>query len=317
MQQTSYYCVGTTLTTNAPSQAIAFEPVVINYAHLHHFVLYGCTTDVSGGQQPFECSSMPNGCYQVMWAWAVGGDIFYTPSNVGILYGQSPFQHVVLQAHYDNSIMAQNQWDESGVNIYYTKTLRPNTAGFLRFGARLDKLAVLPTGGEFTAGGVCDAVYTDIPQFPAAGFTAFASFLHMHKLGRKIVTTHTRKDGTTLPNLGKNLYYDFTFQKIVPLEPTQKLMRGDNFTTYCTYDTRNLTSAVLGGESTSNEMCYNFVAYYPFYPILTGCDGTYFSTNDSLESMLNATYRINHDIKLRSELWLWSLLLGALMLTFV
>jgi len=211
--------------------------------------------------------------------------------------------------------MAQDQWDESGVNIYYTSTLRPNTAGFLRFGARLDKLKILPTGDEYTAGGMCDASYTDIAAFPSAGFTAFASFLHMHKLGRKIVTTHTRKDGTKLPDLGKNLYYDFTFQKIVPIEPLQKLLRGDNFTTYCTYDTSNQTSAVVGGESTSNEMCYNFVAYYPFFPILTGCDGTYFSANSSLEAMLNNTGDTSHGTKLRSGLWLWGLFLGAILMT--
>jgi Copper type II ascorbate-dependent monooxygenase, C-terminal domain len=40
-------------------------------------------------------------------------------------------------------------------------------------------------------------------------------------------------------------------------------MPGDRLITTCGYDTSAETTTVAGGLATSNEMCFNFIEYYP------------------------------------------------------
>lgn len=40
-------------------------------------------------------------------------------------------------------------------------------------------------------------------------------------------------------------------------------MPGDSFKTYCVYNTEQDDTPVLGGMGTQQEMCFNFVTYYP------------------------------------------------------
>jgi hypothetical protein len=44
---------------------------------------------------------------------------------------------------------------------------------------------------------------------------------------------------------------------------------GDDLVTHCVYDSRARTTATVGGESSDNEMCLNFMMYEPAQPIDT------------------------------------------------
>eukprot|EP01092_Planopodium_desertum_P000855 TRINITY_DN11241_c0_g1_i1.p1 TRINITY_DN11241_c0_g1~~TRINITY_DN11241_c0_g1_i1.p1 ORF type:complete len:172 (-),score=36.79 TRINITY_DN11241_c0_g1_i1:37-492(-) len=68
-------------------------------------------------------------------------------------------------------------------------------------------------------------------------------------------------DGTAL--LGELHPWDFNFQSIRIVDNTQKLMPGDRIRTTCVYNTIGNTKPVSGGEETLDEMCFNFLFYYP------------------------------------------------------
>jgi hypothetical protein len=49
------------------------------------------------------------------------------------------------------------------------------------------------------------------------------------------------------------------------------LMPGDEIRTHCVYDNSGNDNPVLGGTATADEMCVNFVLYYPKSDQLDEC----------------------------------------------
>ena len=99
--------------------------------------------------------------------------------------------------------------------------------------------------------------------------------------------THIR-DGVEMElPLGRQNYYDWWYQGTsgTPNEVGRKLLPGDRLITHCYYDTENSESwhdrggtpvsatdtYFPFGEGTDEEMCFNFIAYYPRHPLLTSC----------------------------------------------
>jgi hypothetical protein len=84
----------------------------------------------------------------------------------------------------------------------------------------------------------------------------------MHQAGRAI-RTRVLRDGTELKPLMQNKYYDFNFQSFETLPEEREILPGDAFITECHYNTQDKTTPTVFGESTSEEMCMGFFAYYP------------------------------------------------------
>lgn len=55
----------------------------------------------------------------------------------------------------------------------------------------------------------------------------------------------------TMPN------YDFNFQNSQPIQRT--IMPGDTLIHHCSFSTKNTSYSVYGGESSMQEMCFNFM----------------------------------------------------------
>merc|ERR1711879_1097412 len=94
----------------------------------------------------------------------------------------------------------------------------------------------------------------------------FASMLHAHLAGRQIYTEHYRSDGnvtTRLEDLNNNPYYDFNVQAYDLFNPPKTIVPGDSLVTYCVYNTEDRTEDTVFGLSTTEEMCFNYIAYYP------------------------------------------------------
>jgi hypothetical protein len=92
--------------------------------------------------------------------------------------------------------------------------------------------------------------------------TAYSSFMHAHQRGRRM-WTEVWRNGSLIATLGNNQNYDFNLQKVVALTPFVMVQQNDTLNTYCTYDTTQDTVNVTHGETTANEMCLNFIFYYP------------------------------------------------------
>jgi len=102
----------------------------------------------------------------LLWAWGIGGSEWCLPAQAGMAVGElqgrnlsgvGNFQiyfafiihflfhfFLVLQIHYNNPGGLTGIYDNSGVKLKYTTQLRPNDAGFIWFGAGLNKINIPP-----------------------------------------------------------------------------------------------------------------------------------------------------------------------------
>ncbi|KAJ3140828.1 hypothetical protein HK101_003465 [Irineochytrium annulatum] len=91
----------------------------------------------------------------------------------------------------------------------------------------------------------------------------------MHLLGLNLTTQHIRGN-TELAPITTRKHYDFNFQVAGPiLAPTARtIMPGDTLITTCSYmPTLGVrTNATTFGEDSTDEMCFDFLFYYPGKP---------------------------------------------------
>ena len=86
---------------------------------------------------------------------------------------------------------------------------------------------------------------------------------HMHKLGTHMKTVINRKAGGM--DVVTDRPFQFTDQRAYPITDLV-VHAGDTLATTCTW--QNTTAASVGfGTSTTAEMCYNFVVYYPAHAL--------------------------------------------------
>ena len=71
-------------------------------------ILYGCDAEIGSSDEREhlkvidDCVSMPEGCLEMKWPWAVGVDATVFPDNVGLPIGGANNRFLVLQMHYYN-----------------------------------------------------------------------------------------------------------------------------------------------------------------------------------------------------------------------
>ncbi|VDP30751.1 unnamed protein product [Schistosoma curassoni] len=117
-----------------------------------------------------------------------------------------------------------------------------------------------PEEAGIPIGGLRGKEYAALPK--PNGIYVFASQLHTHLTGIKVVTYHIR-NGTRLPDLNRDNYYSPHFQEIRQLDQQIQIKPGDTLITTCTYDTSQKNQVISGGIGINNEMCVNYVFYYP------------------------------------------------------
>src|SRR5206468_1527340 len=104
------------------------------------------------------------------------------------------------------------------------------------------------------------SVSADCPNTLGQTFHAFTVWPHMHVKGRAL-TTMLKHAGAADQLVTDRPTYDFGAQY---LEPASFLIQpNDTLTTRCTWDTTGATGNTPWGESTSQEMCFNFIYLYP------------------------------------------------------
>ena len=98
----------------------------------------------------------------------------------------------------------------------------------------------------------------------------FASFQHMHTLGRHIWTMHAVKEPSPSQHWvekhrigSRDEVYDFNRQEVKMLDEPFTIAPGHGFVTHCQYDTRSRTSRVQFGDETEDEMCFDFLLVTP------------------------------------------------------
>ena len=215
---------------------------------VHHVVLKGYMgSSICGGQvvDVFLAGSDSSG----------GAVIF----PAGVALDLSPFGSFRLQMHYNNPAGVAGVIDNSGVWIYWTATAPANKAAILELGDPQVKLNMQPLPpGKSTFTFECSSACTS--QLPV-NITVLSSSHHMHQTGQWASTSYLAKNGTLRRNITTE-YFDFHHQRGMGMVPLQ-LKQGDVFRTSCSYDTSAQSSPVVWGIGSQNEMCIDFLYYYP------------------------------------------------------
>jgi len=84
----------------------------------------------------------------------------------------------------------------------------------------------------------------------------------MHYKGRSIWTTVSRA-GEYVEDLDRKEYWNNGFQQLLPRREPFVLLPGDRLNTHCVFDTRRAGGPVAFGPTTKDEMCMDFLFYYP------------------------------------------------------
>ncbi|XP_011493800.1 PREDICTED: tyramine beta-hydroxylase [Ceratosolen solmsi marchali] len=272
--ETTYWCRVHKLPSKLKRKhhVLQFAPVIQqgNEHLVHHMEIFHCigpaNLEIPMYNGPCDASTRPERtqvCKKVLAAWAMGADAFVYPEEAGLPIGGEEFnRHVMLEIHYNNPELQADVVDSSGLRFVITESLRKYDAGVIELGLEYtDKMAIPPGQESFVLSGHCVAECTGV-GLPQSGIKIFGSQLHTHLTGKRVVTRHAR-DGQELPLLNYDNHYSTHFQEIRLLPRPVTVLPGDTLITSCTYETLDRANVTLGGFAISDEMCVNYIHYYP------------------------------------------------------
>ncbi|KAL7645712.1 UNVERIFIED_CONTAM: hypothetical protein RMT77_002589 [Armadillidium vulgare] len=237
---------------------------------VHHMEVFHCehphNFEVPLYQGPCHTDSRPkeiDACKRVLAAWAMGATAFAYPDEAGLPIGGKNFnQFVMLEVHYNNPNHIQGRVDNSGLVITYSSKLRNYDAAIMELGLEYtSKMAIPPKMKSFTLAGYCIPECTAL-SLPPDGIYIFGSQLHTHLTGVRTWTKHYRGD-LELPEMNRDNHYSTHFQEIRRLPNPVQVLPGDALIMGCEYSTPNRVNVTVGGFAISDEMCVNYVHYYP------------------------------------------------------
>uniref|UniRef100_A0A8B9EVL7 Dopamine beta-hydroxylase n=1 Tax=Anser cygnoides TaxID=8845 RepID=A0A8B9EVL7_ANSCY len=271
-QETTYWCYMAELPDGFPKHhIIMYEPVITagNEALVHHMEVFQCAAELDSIPRyngPCDAKMKPdqlNYCRHVLAAWAMGAQAFYYPEEAGLAFGgPGSSRYLRLEIHYHNPLVFKGRRDSSGIRLYYTGSLRRYDAGIMELGLVYTPVMAVPPGETaFVLTGYCTDKCTQ-RALPAAGIRIFASQLHTHLAGRKVVTVLSR-DGRERQVVNADGHYSPHFQEIRMLKELVAVFPGDELITACTYNTEDRSQVTVGGFGIMEEMCVNYVHYYP------------------------------------------------------
>jgi hypothetical protein len=287
-QKTTYICQSFSFPVVEDAHIVAIEPIVeahsISKEFVHHFLVHVCEPGENGTlnywdkyQQYGECSSplgdLDTGCVSIVYMWALGAGPLVLPEAAGYRMGTKMsygVRHGILEVHYDNPTLVANITDNSGVRFYYTDKIRPNDAAIMSVGDVLVNFYPIPPylppyapGSYYQAN--CPSECTSEWSHD---ITVFADALHMHQAGSSIWSNHWR-GSEYLGLFNRVTYYQFDMQQGTVLNKV--IQRGDRLNLNCVYDTTTRTAPTKFAIGSEDEMCMEFLFYYP---ILFSTDGS-------------------------------------------
>nr|CAA94391.2 tyramine-beta-hydroxylase [Drosophila melanogaster] len=269
-QETTYWCHVQRLEGNLRRRhhIVQFEPLIRTPGIVHHMEVFHCE---AGEHEEIplyngDCEQLPPRakiCSKVMVLWAMGAGTFTYPPEAGLPIGGPGFNpYVRLEVHFNNPEKQSGLVDNSGFRIKMSKTLRQYDAAVMELGLEYtDKMAIPPGQTAFPLSGYCVADCTRA-ALPATGIIIFGSQLHTHLRGVRVLTRHFRGE-QELREVNRDDYYSNHFQEMRTLHYKPRVLPGDALVTTCYYNTKDDKTAALGGFSISDEMCVNYIHYYP------------------------------------------------------
>lgn len=175
-----------------------------------------------------------------------------------------------METHFDNPDGVRLN-DTNGVRIHYTNTRRQYVAGSLQTGDAV----VSRSFGLRRPDGTRGPPATIISGLPyqhscpsectnrfSQPLNVFSSFLHMHRTGRKISENLYHANGTFKHTLNQVNFWSDSFQQMTEFKTPVQIFPGESLQLTCVYDTSKKSKTTFG-EETSDEMCMDFLLFYP------------------------------------------------------
>eukprot|EP01120_Amphizonella_sp_Union-15-10_P009128 TRINITY_DN3399_c0_g1_i1.p1 TRINITY_DN3399_c0_g1~~TRINITY_DN3399_c0_g1_i1.p1 ORF type:complete len:615 (-),score=52.27 TRINITY_DN3399_c0_g1_i1:93-1937(-) len=257
--RTTYACRKFAFPDQEDYHIVKFIAKIDNSRLLHHQILYLCHSEPASVEQDnYNCDKFGGSCITMAWGWAPGVTSFCLPQEVGFLVGKKN-RYALLEQHYNNPELLEGEHDSSGVQIVLTPNLRNYSAGVLAVSVDQGSILIPPQSSTYSVTGTCPSMCTSRWN---RSITAFSSILHAHKRGRKI-WTELYRNGHYLRDFARNDQYNYNSQVIDQDFSPIKLLPGDTLKTTCTYNSIGVNNTVSGGPGTDDEMCMNFIFYYP------------------------------------------------------
>lgn len=222
---------------------IGMQPITENAKVLHHWILYS-----SGGSG----ADLLGGKFLIGWAYGQGGENM--PEGVGLFVPKGP-RSLRLDVHYYNRGNNAAEQDSSGVRLCVVRTQPKSVA------------TVIGLVGDATARPnqrtenprECTARVT-----PGVEVRMISVAPHMHKLGVNGRLEVVRNGETIVLH---DAPFQFGDQQIYPLDFV--VQDGDVLRTTCAYQ-NDTSRTVTFGQNSDDEMCFNFVEYYPMGDLTCG-----------------------------------------------
>ncbi|KAH3798083.1 hypothetical protein DPMN_151673 [Dreissena polymorpha] len=277
-QTTYWWHVAQLPAMNGKHHIVQYEGVIQKGSEnlVHHMEVFHC--EVPSNQivpfysGPGQSEGKPKeleACRRVIGAWAMGATAMELPEEAGFPVGGPGFSpYVMLEVHYNNPMAIKGKLDSSGIRFIVTSTLREHDAGIMELGLEYtNKMAIPPHETLFKLTGYCIEECTEV-GLPEGGIFIYASQLHIHLTGRRVYTKHVRL-GRELPELTVTTTTASTFKRSEGFRSPSEyfgmtcLWPGDALITTCEDSTLNRDNATIGGFAITDEMCVNYVHYYP------------------------------------------------------
>ena len=246
-----YVCYGIDINLTKKRHVTGFAPRVDNKKIVHHILLFQAPQAES--PTPKACSAFGSASWKLVAGWAPGGNNLEPPPEAGFPEEQGT-THWVVQVHYNNALNKNGESDDSGYDMCTTETLRQYDAGTIAFGST--KFTIPPRANHKIR---CD--YKLPNTFQNVKF--FNASPHIHTRGASM-STERLPGGTGAPEKVFDMPgFNFENQANYPIK--NAVQPNDVIRTRCGW--KNPGDANIGfGEGTGDEMCFDFIGYYPNIP---------------------------------------------------
>jgi len=274
--------------TTSRLDVVAFEAAVDQVVMVKRLSLYVCQSSDAFFQNhaiPLPCGRLDNeantsntiyraGCDLLLFEWVPGGQPLIFPDSVGFSVGENGVQYLLLETQYFNPNLLEGVVDQSGVRLHISDELRQYQAGVLKIGDVGRSLAPLPAGQVSERVSQCPGECTS--KLFEEPINVFGATKRMHAFGRQMKTTLYREgDLSQVPVMVdrsrdwsgevRSRSYSSTSYQVFP---------GDTLFTSCMMDTTKWPEVVDFGTGSLDEVCIEYLLYYPVQnPSYSTCGG--------------------------------------------
>jgi len=241
----------------ADEVATRYGAILDNVAVLHHWLGFTTTDGAPGRVDRLVTGTQLGESATLFGGWAIGGCNVEFPPNMGLVL-DDPGKMLMFQWHHYN-FTGTPQPDGTKIQICTVPTSARQDLGSVTW------LGTEDLGGNgYLGGGMPPGVESKFSgtclNETSAPITIVSFLPHMHKIGTNMFTEVQRANGAIEQVFDEP--FSNEYQAYYSMNPHVVLQPGDKIRAECTFF-NGTQGNVAFGQSTDEEMCYQFAFSYP------------------------------------------------------